>query len=109
MNDWEEVGFCWVDSGSIMLADPCYMSTRDASHTVDTWDEFLKLTWPKDFGNGQGPSVYDKASNALQQPGLGVIVSSGYGDGEYPVYVKRNEEGRIAEARIVFIGDEDDQ
>jgi hypothetical protein len=30
-------------------------------------------------------------------------MSSGYGDGDYPVEVRRNEEGRIAEMRIRFI------
>ena len=27
----------------------------------------------------------------------------GYGDGEYPVYIRKNSEGRVAEIRIVFI------
>jgi hypothetical protein len=35
-------------------------------------------------------------------------MSSGWGDGTYPVLIRRNEEGRIAEARIVFIDEEDD-
>lgn len=39
--------------------------------------------------------------------GLGVCMGSGYGDGSYPVYVKRNKEGRITEAKIVFISEEE--
>jgi len=39
---------------------------------------------------------------ALGHPGLGVVVSTGYGDGEYPVEVRRNEDGRIAEVRVRF-------
>ena len=34
--------------------------------------------------------------------GLGVSVSSGYGDGVYDVFVKR-KDNRIAEVKVVFI------
>ena len=35
--------------------------------------------------------------------GLGVTVGTGYGDGCYPVFVRRSKEGRIAEVRVKFI------
>lgn len=38
----------------------------------------------------------------LGHAGAGVAFSSGYGDGVYPVYARRNEDGRIVEARIVM-------
>lgn len=34
--------------------------------------------------------------------GLGVAVTTGWGDGQYPVYVKRDEEGRIVQVLIDF-------
>jgi len=40
--------------------------------------------------------------------GLGVAVSTGWGDGMYPVYVEYSAEGRIASVQVVFI-DEDEE
>ena len=34
--------------------------------------------------------------------GKAIVVSSGYGDGEYPVYIKRTEDGIIKELTIKF-------
>jgi hypothetical protein len=34
---------------------------------------------------------------------IAFATSSGYGDGLYPVYVKRAPDGRIAEVKIKFI------
>ena len=39
----------------------------------------------------------------LGHPGLGVVVSTGYGDGVYPVYAEFNDEGRIAAVTVEFI------
>lgn len=41
--------------------------------------------------------------------GFGVATHSGYGDGGYQCFVGRNENGEIVAARIVFIGDENDE
>ena len=35
-----------------------------------------------------------------------MAISTGYGDGEYPVYIETNEEGRVSEIKIVFIPSE---
>ena len=39
--------------------------------------------------------------------GIGLAVESGYGDGTYDVYVKKNKEGRVASVTVIF--DEDDK
>lgn len=36
------------------------------------------------------------------QVDLGAAVSSGYGDGSYPVYVRRNYEGRVMQVLVDF-------
>jgi hypothetical protein len=41
--------------------------------------------------------------------GFGVATHSGFGDGGYSCYVGRNDQGQIVAARIVFIGDDDEE
>ena len=36
-------------------------------------------------------------------------MSTGYGDGVYPVMAKFNDEGRVAEVKVVFDSDEDEE
>jgi len=36
----------------------------------------------------------------------GIVSSSGYGDGGYTLFVKRDDEGRVNACRVVFIDDE---
>lgn len=98
---WEKVGIIGVDAGLCWVGDPCYCVTPDAnSHPAKTWREFCDV-------------LFDGEQNGVKQwnypmghSGLGVSVQTGYGDGSYPVYVRRNREGRVAEVRVVFISNE---
>lgn len=63
-----------------------------------------------------GNNSYAALDHGPNNDGMGVCVSTGYGDGYYGVYVKRSNDGvwgtRIAEAKVVFIPkdtDEDDE
>lgn len=101
-SEWEYVGTLGVDSGQMMLCDPCY----------------IKKDFANEYGEGGNPMSYSGACNAtLSNQGFGFltntsgnysinlafVTSSGYGDGSYPVYIKR-DGNRIAEMKIVFIG-----
>ncbi len=79
----ESVGFIGVDSGSVLLGDPCYWLSRpdylrliDGEHGVITFD------------NGVGKGVWS---------------DTGYGDGEYEVFVTKNRHGRTVKLEAVFI------
>ena len=95
---WERIGEIGVDAGLCWLGDPCYILHTETS--------------PKDIGKDWS-AFCDKVSDKdneqfnfdLGHAGLGVAVSTGYGDGCYPVFVRRNNEGRIAEVKVVFISD----
>lgn len=104
-SEWQEVGQIGVDAGLCWIGDPCYCVTPDATeHPAQTWSDFCLALW--DDGDS---SVDVKQWNyKMGHAGLGVSVSTGYGDGTYPVYVKRNAEGRIAEVRVVFILESED-
>lgn len=97
---WEIVGEIGVDAGLCWLGDPCYCVTPDATeHPAKTWNEFCEKL--------------DHAKRAQQwnykigHAGLGVTVTTGYGDGNYPVEVRYVDDPhmgrRVAEVRIRFI------
>lgn len=106
-----EVGTIGVDAGLCWIGDPCYILHRKNDEESggppealgSSWSEFCDKLFAAESG-GATQWNYD-----LGHPGLGVTVSTGYGDGSYPVYVRRNSEGRIAEVRVVFISDEEDE
>jgi hypothetical protein len=70
------------------------------------YDAFLKKQIKKGEQRGQTAVQFNYE---MGHPGLGVCMGSGYGDGTYPVFVKRNEEGRITETKIVFIDEEEQE
>lgn len=95
--NWKEVGSINVDAGLCWVGDPCYVMGNDASHhPAETWRKFCDEL-----------SARKKKGVAEWGEGIGVTVETGYGDGTYPVEVKRNEEGRIMAMRVVFIDDYD--
>lgn len=107
MTDWEYVGDLCVDSGQMMLCDPCY----------------IKEDFENEYGDtGPGMSYSGACAATLSKNGCGFLTSSigqhsvnlafatssGHGDGLYPVFIKR-DGGRIAAMKIEFIGDEDEE
>lgn len=99
LSEWEKVGSFAVDAGICIIGDPCYFATPDASHHLaKTWDEFCDKLLDEDFDRDSTKEL----EFASERPGLGVVVSTGYGDGFYPVYVKKNEDGRVMRALIKF-------
>jgi len=98
MAKWETVGQIGVDAGLCWLGDPCYIMGKDAGEQpAKTWSEFCDdLHKRENRGAAQWNYKHGHA-------GLGVTVTTGFGDGTYPVQVKRTSEGRISEVRIKFI------
>ena len=115
-DSWEYIGSIGVDSGQMMLSDPCYVKDFEDSDDVVGLMDAIK--------NGSDDSYsYTGAcsqSNTSQQAGvlvndigaeLGVVCSSVFGDGVYPVYVKRhafgNNDTRVVEMKIEFVNEEE--
>jgi len=100
------IGHCGVDSGQIMLADPCYMSGfKDGEDFAPA--KAVNGQYPFSYNGACGATLSDKGAGQLGN-GMGVAVSSGWGDGVYPVYADYDHDGKIASVTIVFLDDEDD-
>lgn len=94
MSKWEKVGIIGVDAGLCWIGDPCYCITPDCTdHPAETWSEFCDK-----ISDGN----YTQFKYKLGHNGLGVCVQSGYGDGSYPVFIKRTDDGRVKEVKVVF-------
>jgi hypothetical protein len=117
------IGKVAVDSGQIMLTDPCYALNDGKSERgfQEGGSEFahpdINDLYPYSYMGACGATLSEDSCGsmkfALGHEGAGVVVSTGYGDGLYPVFVTYNDEGRIASVHIVFIDgsegtDEDD-
>ena len=98
-------GYCGVDSGQIMVIDPCYAfqdSYTGNAATGGNYDAICRVSLADTFGEFPLPANGYSGN-------VGVVTSSGYGDGNYPVFVDVNDEGRVIELRINFDGvDHDD-
>ena len=98
IEEWEKVGTFDVDAGLCWIGDPCYIiGCEDLDYPYLNWDDFCNELFKKDE-NG----VTEWGHGGKSSQGKGLTIQTGYGDGEYPVYVKRNTEGVIIEVRIVF-------
>lgn len=93
----ELIGHVGVDAGLMYIGDPCYEIGSDASEKfAGTWSDFCNL-----LGSSEDNGIL-KLPYKLGHEGKAVVVSSGYGDGTYPVYVER-KDGRIARVIVDFM------
>jgi hypothetical protein len=101
------IGQFAVDSGQAIIGDPCYLSDWQ------NWDSDSGVPF-EEHNNKVGEYSYLGACNATINKGFGelgqssaVAVSTGYGDGLYPVYAHINEDGRVGLVVIDFTGEYD--
>ena len=82
----ELVGYCGVDSGLIWIGDPCVLKRSEFADPKD-WDGFC---------NSLRDTELPTENNS------GVLTDNRIGDGEYPVYVTKDKDGRVKKMEIVF-------
>lgn len=108
--DTKLIGRVMVDSGQVMVGDPCYLDgfvTHEANG------------FAIDFGKKEGPFgySYEGACQATCSPsmagelggGKAVASSSGYGDGKYPVYADYDRNGRVVALHVYFEDDPNEE
>lgn len=98
---WEKVSTAGVDSGQMSVFDlSAYRNDKEA--------EGRDLSqWKPDKGAGE--QFYAAccvltcyAENSAGVLPHGAVSQSGYGDGVYPVYVKKNEQGKVVAVKVKF-------
>ena len=106
LEEFEPIGTVFVDSGQIMVGDPCYVLPREDGDTAiegRTYDALLAA-----YGED-----WDRRYLIPFEHGIAAVVSSGYGDGQYTVYVRYENGGewgkRVAQVMIDFVGDMEPQ
>ena len=103
VNGFTKIGSFGVDSGTVMICDPCYVLGNPSPH----------IKYPRSFGIDWDGEYGFVAMNLIDEDGkhretsevygqMAVISGTGYGDGVYPVYARSDENGRIVELRILF-------
>jgi len=90
----EQIGYMSVDAGLCWVGDPCYIMGRDASHGVKEWDKFCDTL--------QEQRCHDNGYSEPLGDGVGFAVTTGYGDGSYPVYIEK-DNGRVTSITVDFI------
>ena len=97
---WELVCRCGVDSGQLMIIDPCYLGDwLDNDHD----DKIGKSSMS--YAGACKATLSDDSHGQLHNAlgiDLAVAFSSGYGDGVYPVWARKNKDGRIVEVKVVM-------
>lgn len=101
---WVLLGVAGVDSGLLMIADPCYVIGEDASDKYSSWAQFMRKhgILEPDMDEVQAKQLNYQAGHA----GLGVCFRSGCGDGEYEVWGRFDDipgfGRRIVEVRVLM-------
>jgi hypothetical protein len=93
------MGYCPVDSGQLIVIDPCYLREWedgevdfDSKEIKNDYDQACKLSCSKKKGG----------TMAVSQPfGNGVVFQTGMGDGNYPVFATI-KDNMIKEITIKF-------
>jgi len=85
----EVVGHIGIDAGLCWIGDPCYVLGDDASFRVRSWDKFCSKLG-KDY-----PQIAQPIGD-----GIGFAISTGIGDGYYPVTVETVDLGKSWGKRV---------
>lgn len=83
----ELIGHCAVDSGQILLVDPCYINSAEwVEHWTGGYDIEAE---PRGYGQCCIATLSEDGYGEVTvsgSAGNGVAVRTSYGDGNYPVY-----------------------
>ena len=83
----KQIGTTCVDSGSVVITDPCYLENGMNQNQV----------------NELGKRLSNKKHTSLfEQINLGVVHRTRYGDGEYPIIATYDDDDMVVSIRVDF-------
>jgi hypothetical protein len=94
---WTKLGVIGVDAGLCWIGDPCYL--REGNAPFENWRAFC---------DALGYERYQEFNYETGVPGLGIVTSTGVGDGTYPVYGEI-VDGTMRRVLIDFWGGPEDE
>ena len=106
-NQTVKVGHVSVDSGQVIIVDPCYIMEGEYDHAPVHNPDFGTVAG---YGHPCEVTLSDKGYGEFPIKGFATAIASGsgYGDGHYPVYGEVNEDGRMVALHIYFDEDPND-
>ena len=100
----KRIGSFSVDSGQAIIGDPCYLDEWELwNDKSEDFDNHKQKAGQYSYLGACGVTI-DKGYGELGG-GRAVALSTGYGDGYYPVFAEFDENGRIAKVIIDFEGE----
>ena len=94
----EEIGVIGVDSGQIIVCDPCYIDSSWEKEEYDEDNAKYNFSYNACCKKQMGQLNFD-AGHA----GVAVVTPSGFGDGLYPVIATIDKNsGRVKSLRVEF-------
>ena len=103
---WRYAGRTGVDSGSILITDPCYVIREQGEGSpyqpFESYEQLMEAA--SDTFDAQ---KHIDAAQCTNQFGadIGVYISRFGGDGVFPVYVELDDQGHVIAAQIRFDGE----
>jgi hypothetical protein len=94
-----KIGDVMVDSGQMMVGDPCYLHDFKAGEFDPNGPKTENGEYSYD--GASRATLYGQNLGGVIGEGRAVCVSSGYGDGTYPVHVEI-KEGRVKRLIVTF-------
>lgn len=99
------IGYAAVDSGQLLIVDPCYLGEWKAGEVKCTKNGAVSNAEDNHYAECVEKTLSFNGGGSLVIAGTageGVVFETGYGDGYYPVTAHYNEDGRIIKVTVDF-------
>lgn len=106
-SEWPHVNEDWYDR----CGELTYYREKNPNYEPFNWDKYRGCdfdVWHKaltEYDNSDKSCISFERLDGNTIDGLGIVSSSGWGDGGYSCFTRRNEDGKVVSIRVEFIGE----
>lgn len=106
----ELIGYVGVDSGQLLLCDPCYIDSewKEEDFNGDNVSPKHNFSYKACAQATLSENGHGQLKYKIGHDGVGVAFRTAFGDGYYPVYAKYSEDGTLKSVEVVFWEDEEE-